>query len=105
VSLTDQSPEQTLIWICVGAALIVFVSMLYSVASFRDRRPGRMTTEVLWALIPILIVIVGAAPALTTMLSASARSGIAAVNKNVAAAPVHAAEAPQKPFHDGAVPL
>jgi heme/copper-type cytochrome/quinol oxidase subunit 2 len=99
--------EHTLIWICVGAALVVFAWMLYSVASFRHHERSPLTAEVLWALIPILIVVVSAAPALKSLLPArDVHTDIAAID-NVEAqklAPPDAAVA-KKAFNEGGVPL
>jgi heme/copper-type cytochrome/quinol oxidase subunit 2 len=58
----------TLLWICAALAVAIFGAMLHSVATFRvdTERPSRYRRatmiEVVWALIPILIVIAAAAP-------------------------------------------
>ena len=66
----------TLCWICATIAVAVFVVMIHSIATFRllpeaqptafDRSTG---TEVLWAMIPILIVIAMVLPALKALAS------------------------------------
>jgi len=57
----------TLMWLCAAAAVGIFGVMLHSVATFRSgERAGRQRrnalVEVIWALIPILIVIAAALP-------------------------------------------
>jgi heme/copper-type cytochrome/quinol oxidase subunit 2 len=58
----------TLMWICAALAVPIFGAILHSVATFRadSARPTRYrratAIEVVWALIPILIVIAAAAP-------------------------------------------
>ena len=59
------------VWICAGAAIVVFGAITYSVATYRptpadastpQRRPAR---ELVWASVPIVIVIAAAMPSLT----------------------------------------
>ena len=58
----------TMMWLCAAAAIGIFGAILHSVATFRSAgervaRYKRSTViEVVWALIPILIVIAAAAP-------------------------------------------
>ncbi|HVF16376.1 MAG TPA: cytochrome c oxidase subunit II transmembrane domain-containing protein [Steroidobacteraceae bacterium] len=58
----------TLMWICAALAVPIFGAILHSVATFRadnsrSTRYRRATViEVVWALVPILIVIAAAAP-------------------------------------------
>jgi cytochrome c oxidase subunit II len=69
----------TIIWICAAVAAVIFSVMLYSVATFRSA-PGAGTAayrhstivEVLWALIPIAILVGAAAPAVRALVSLSA---------------------------------
>lgn len=62
----------TLMWLCAAAAVGIFGVMLHSVATFRGDRertgPYRRSAcvEVIWALIPILIVIAAALPSFRT---------------------------------------
>lgn len=57
----------TIIWLCATSAVVIFGVMLHSVATFRTT-PSRLRrhalAEVVWALIPILIVIAAAMPSL-----------------------------------------
>ena len=58
----------TMMWVCAALGVAIFGAILHSVATFRSagNRTGnyRRTTliEVVWALVPILIVIAAAAP-------------------------------------------
>jgi cytochrome c oxidase subunit 2 len=69
----------TILWICAALAAVIFGVMLYSVATFRSA-PGEGTAayrhstivELLWALIPIVILVGAAAPAVRTLVSLSA---------------------------------
>lgn len=64
----------TVIWTCAAIAVVIFGVMLWSVATFRSA-PGacvasyRHSTavEVLWALIPIVILVGAAAPAVRAL--------------------------------------
>jgi cytochrome c oxidase subunit 2 len=68
----------TILWICAALAAVIFAVMLYSVATFRST-PGAGTAayrhstivEVLWALIPIVILVSAAAPAVSGLVSLS----------------------------------
>lgn len=58
-----------MLWVCAAMAGGVFGVMLYSVATFNDasnghvrRRSRRVMSELLWALVPIVIFIVAALP-------------------------------------------
>lgn len=97
--------EQILAWICVGVASIVFAWMLYSVAAFKHRAHARPTAEILWALIPIAIVVLSAAPALRQMLPPrAAHIDIAAVDE-AAQEPAAAPDMAKKAFNERPVPL
>ena len=58
----------TLMWVCAAVAIAIFGTILHSVATFRSsgNRTGnykrRTLIEVVWALVPILIVIAAAVP-------------------------------------------
>ena len=62
------------LWVCAGMVASVFAVMLYSVATFRRSSPGeipirhrRVRSEVLWALVPILIFILAAMPVVASI--------------------------------------
>jgi heme/copper-type cytochrome/quinol oxidase subunit 2 len=64
----------TVVWLCAAIAAAVFAAMIVSTVTFgrslRDRPPASVSgkaTEIIWALIPIAIVLAAAAPALRTM--------------------------------------
>ena len=75
------------VWLCGAIAVAVFATMIVSIATFgrslRDCPPTSVSgkaTEILWALIPIAIVLAAAAPALSTIVfvgggAAAAHSG------------------------------
>jgi heme/copper-type cytochrome/quinol oxidase subunit 2 len=61
-------------WLCAAAAIAVFAAMMISIATFGgrsgDRPPASASdkaTEMLWALIPIAIVLAAAMPAFKTI--------------------------------------
>jgi len=100
-----------LLWGCVCAAVAVFAYMLYSVAAFRrtpaDAARIRGTTaEVLWAIVPIAIVIAMATPAVRSMLGPDAhQNAIETAQQPRPAEPALPQDTPQKAFNEGAVPL
>jgi cytochrome c oxidase subunit II len=68
----------TIVWICAALAAVIFGVMLYSVATFRSAPGAGMAAyrhstivEVLWALIPIVILVSAAAPAIKALVSLS----------------------------------
>jgi cytochrome c oxidase subunit II len=70
-----------IIWLCAALAALVFGVMLYSIATFA--RTGAVgsaayrhstAVELLWSLIPILILVSAAAPAVRTTASAESVS-------------------------------
>ncbi len=102
-----------LLWGCTGIAVAVFALMLWSVATFR-RTPAAAaqtrgtTAEVLWAVVPIAIVIAMAAPAVKTMMGiGTAQHGLneMAQRARTESGPELPGDVPQKSFHEGAVPL
>lgn len=70
----------TIVWICAALAALVCAVMLFSVATFRDspggatQRRRSVAVEVLWALVPVAILVGAAAPAVRTVLNAQAES-------------------------------
>ena len=63
-----------IVWLCVGIAVAVFAAMIVSIVTFRrslrDCPPASVSSkgiEILWALIPIAIVLAAATPVLRTM--------------------------------------
>ena len=66
-----------IVWLCAALAALVFTVMLYSVATFRRSAVAGAASyrhsaavEVLWSLIPILILFSAAAPAVRSMTAA-----------------------------------
>ena len=97
------------IWACVCIAVAVFTLMLYSIAAFR-RTPAESTqtrgttAEVLWAIVPIAIVIATAAPAVTALLFVDTGHNATEIARQQT--PETTRELmPQKAFNEGAVPL
>ncbi len=65
----------TLLWICFGLAAAVFAVMLYSIAAFQqppDTSPAKQRhsklLEVLWAIVPIVILVGMAVPAVKALV-------------------------------------
>jgi heme/copper-type cytochrome/quinol oxidase subunit 2 len=60
-------------WACAAAAVAVFAAMMISIATFGDRPAAsahQKTAEMLWAMIPMAIVLAAAMPAFKTMVLA-----------------------------------
>jgi heme/copper-type cytochrome/quinol oxidase subunit 2 len=69
------SGVQIIVWLCAAIAFAVFATMIGSIITFRrslrDCQPTSVSskaTEILWALIPIAIVLATAIPAVRTIL-------------------------------------
>jgi cytochrome c oxidase subunit 2 len=65
----------TVVWLCALVALIIFVVMIWSVASFRRPHQPALATldrstlaEIVWSIIPIVILISAAMPAMRTLV-------------------------------------
>ena len=85
------------VWLCGAIAVAVFATMIVSIATFgrslRDRPPASVSskaTEILWALIPIAIVLGAAAPALRTTVFVAGGAAAAHSGKTAQAADVSA---------------
>ena len=99
--------EHLALWCCAGFAVLIFAAMLFSVATFKRKpEPGSRahTAEVLWAIVPILIVIAAAAPALKVLMPSPAAPNVADA-KPLAHAGASEREIPQKAFNEDGVPL
>ena len=71
--------ELIIVWLCAAIAVAVFAAMIGSIITFRrplsDCPPTSVSsqaTEILWALIPIAIVLAAAMPAVRTIVFAGA---------------------------------
>jgi cytochrome c oxidase subunit 2 len=71
-----------ILWICVAIAVAVFGVMIYSVATFRRSRGAAPATfdhstvaEVVWTIIPVLILVFMAIPAARTLVAIEDSSG------------------------------
>lgn len=63
-----------ILWLCAAISTAVFGVMLYSIATFRATAGAtpatfrrRTLVEILWAAIPIIIILATAAPAIKTL--------------------------------------
>jgi heme/copper-type cytochrome/quinol oxidase subunit 2 len=77
------------VWICVGAAAVVFGAIVYSVVTYqaplaadsgRSENERKASRELVWASVPIAIVIAAALPSLTGTAQAD---HLATVNQTV----------------------
>jgi cytochrome c oxidase subunit 2 len=71
-----------ILWVCVVIAFAVFAVMIYSVATFRHSKqavPSKFdhstTAEVVWTIIPVLILVAMAIPAARTLVEIEDSSG------------------------------
>jgi cytochrome c oxidase subunit II len=63
-------------WVCVAIALVVFAAMIYSIMAFRKSRGAIADTklthstkvEIVWSLVPLIILVLMAVPAARTLL-------------------------------------
>jgi cytochrome c oxidase subunit 2 len=67
-----------IIWLCAALALAICAILVYSVATFRTTQGSApaayrrsAAAEVLWALIPVAILVCAAAPAVRTLANQS----------------------------------
>jgi cytochrome c oxidase subunit 2 len=58
--------NRLLFWVCVGIAAVVFGAMIYSQQQFR--RATRSQFEIVWTVIPIVILLFAALPAAKIIL-------------------------------------
>ena len=70
------------LWVCVAIAVAVFAVMIYSVATFRHSKgsvPAKFdhstSAEVIWTVIPVLILVFMAIPAARTLVMIEDTSG------------------------------
>jgi cytochrome c oxidase subunit 2 len=98
------------LWGCVAVTLAVFALLIHSIATFR-RTPGdgaqkrNATAEVVWTLVPIIIVVATAAPAMRSLMTFDSPAAETAHEGAPVRGPELAGEIPQKAFHDGGIPL
>ena len=104
---TDIPVLHAVIWACAIAAFAVFAVMLHSIATFRrdaGTRTRSASAEFFWALIPIIIVVAMAAPAISTQVGPR-DTDATALQARDQAGPELAVELPRKAFHEGGIPL
>lgn len=78
----------TILWVCAAIAVVVFAVMIYSIATFqkasgadlRRGEPREVLGEILWAIIPIAIVVGMSVPAVRTLVLAAETPAIASAN-------------------------
>ena len=70
-----------LLWICGFVAAAVFAVMIHSIATFRRSSGGQPSAlaEILWAIVPIVIMVTTAMPAVKMLASQHATHDIVAV--------------------------
>jgi heme/copper-type cytochrome/quinol oxidase subunit 2 len=76
-----------LLWICGFVAATVFAVMIHSIATFRRGSGGQPSlgqptalAEILWAIVPIFIMVSTALPAVRMLASQHATSTVQALN-------------------------
>jgi cytochrome c oxidase subunit 2 len=70
------SLHMLMFWLCVGIAVVVFGVMAYSIFAFRKSRGAvadttlvhSTTVEIIWTIVPIVILVATAVPAATTLI-------------------------------------
>jgi heme/copper-type cytochrome/quinol oxidase subunit 2 len=72
-----------ILWVCGFVAAAVFAVMIHSVATFRrssGRHPSALA-EILWAIVPIFIMVTSALPAVKMLASQHASTAVQAHNE------------------------
>ena len=71
-----------ILWICGFVTAAVFAVMIHSIATFRRSHSGQPSalTEILWAIVPICIMVTSALPAVKMLASQHATSTVQAHN-------------------------
>jgi heme/copper-type cytochrome/quinol oxidase subunit 2 len=71
-----------ILWICGFVAAAVFAVMIHSIATFRRNGSAQPSAfaEILWAIVPIFIMVLTAMPAVKMLASQHAASTVQAQN-------------------------
>jgi heme/copper-type cytochrome/quinol oxidase subunit 2 len=69
-----------ILWICGFVAAAVFAVMIHSIATFRRTGGPSAWREILWAIVPIFIMVSTALPAVRMLASQHATSTVQAHN-------------------------
>ena len=69
-----------ILWICAFVAAAVFAVMIHSIATFRRASGPSAWREILWAIVPIFIMVTTALPAVKMLASQHATSIVQASN-------------------------
>ena len=72
----------SVLWICAFVVAAVFAVMIHSIATFRRAAGSRPSSlaEILWAIVPIFIMVSTALPAVRMLASQHATSAVQAHN-------------------------
>ena len=72
-----------ILWVCGFVAAVVFAVMIHSVATFRRSSGGQRNAlaEILWAIVPIFIMVTSALPAVKMLASQHASTAVQAHNE------------------------
>ena len=72
-----------ILWVCGFVAAAVFAVMIHSVATFRRSSGGQRNplAEILWAIVPIFIMVTSALPAVKMLASQHASTAVQAHNE------------------------
>jgi len=72
-----------ILWACGFVAAAVFAVMIHSVATFRRASGGHPSAlvEILWAIVPIFIMVTSALPAVKMLASQHASTAVQAHNE------------------------
>ncbi|HEX4970431.1 MAG TPA: hypothetical protein VFV69_05200 [Steroidobacteraceae bacterium] len=69
-----------ILWICAFVAAAVFAVMIHSIATFRRASGPSAWREILWAIVPIFIMVSTALPAVRMLASQHSTSTVQAHN-------------------------
>jgi heme/copper-type cytochrome/quinol oxidase subunit 2 len=69
-----------ILWTCGFVAAAVFAVMIHSVATFRRSGQRSALVEILWAIVPIFIMVTSALPAVKMLASQHSATAVQASN-------------------------
>jgi len=69
-----------ILWLCAFVAAAVFAVMIHSIATFRRGSGPSAWREILWAIVPIFIMVSTALPAVRMLASQHSNSSVQAHN-------------------------
>jgi heme/copper-type cytochrome/quinol oxidase subunit 2 len=75
--------KTTVLWICGAVAAMVFIALIHSIVTFKNAtdlpaKKHSRVSEILWAIVPIIMLVAMAVPAVKSLVAPSSSSQLAA---------------------------